>query len=69
MSTITLRVASQPKAGRPRVARTFLMSEEVVARMKAAAHLDLRSMNSAVEMACREWLERQNAKGRHVAAQ
>lgn len=46
-----------------KIARTFLLSPSTVERLKAAAAEDLRSMNSAVEMACLAWLAEREATG------
>jgi hypothetical protein len=39
-----------------KIAHTFRLRPETLEQLKAAAAADVRSMNSAVELACRRWL-------------
>lgn len=47
-----------------KIAHTFRLDPRTLDALRDAAREDLRSMNSAVEIACRRWLdERHNEKG------
>jgi hypothetical protein len=52
----------QPTKSKVRIAHTFRLSSETIARLRAAARADLRSMNSAVEVACLAWLAEREAQ-------
>jgi predicted DNA-binding ribbon-helix-helix protein len=52
-----------------KITTTLRLSRTTRDALKVAAREDVRSLSSAVEVACRAWLaERQNEKGPHVAA-
>jgi hypothetical protein len=52
----------QPTKAKAKTAHTFRLSPETIERLRAAARADLRSMNSAVEVACLAWLAEREAQ-------
>jgi len=66
--TNIVAVQEEPMKPTPKRAHTFLLSRETLADLKAAAADDVRSMNSAAEVALRRWLQERNEKGRTAAA-